>query len=458
MAKRRYFGTDGIRGRVGEHPITPDFCLRLGWAVGKVFSSNAAGKVLIGKDTRISGYMLESVLEAGLSSAGADVSLLGPMPTPAVAYLTRTLRADAGIVISASHNGYSDNGIKFFDSQGNKLADETELAIEAQIDREIVCVDSERLGRADRMPDAQGRYIEFCKATVDRSVRLKGVRVVLDCAHGATYHVAPGVFEELGADVFVIGNEPNGININDGYGSTYPQNLADKVLELRADIGIAFDGDGDRVAMVDHTGQVVDGDELLYIIARHRKETGTLGGGVVGTVMSNLGLEQALTGMGIAFERAAVGDRYVKEALSAKRWQIGGESSGHIICLDLASTGDGIVAALQVLLPMIQQGSSLADLRSGMTKLPQTMKNVSVANPGEIATSEVVARAVAAVEAELGDRGRVLLRPSGTEPVVRVMVEGEDPLEVDALCDRLVGDVKQAARKAGPQPLAASGE
>ena len=456
-SSRKYFGTDGVRGKVGVGPITPEFCLRLGWAVGKVFAGNGKGKVLIGKDTRISGYMIESVLEAGLSSAGADVSLLGPMPTPAVAYLTRTLRAEAGIVISASHNPYYDNGIKFFDGSGNKLPDETELAIEAELDREMKCVSSDQLGRADRMEDARGRYIEFCKATVDRNVRLNGLRVVLDCAHGATYDVALGVFEELGADVFVIGNEPNGRNINDGVGSTDPEALAAKVLELRADIGIAFDGDGDRVAMVDHTGQIVDGDELLFIIANHRAESKALNGGVVGTVMSNLGLENALRDKNIPFVRAAVGDRYVKEALSSRSWELGGENSGHIICLDVGTTGDGIVAALQVLLPMIQSGRSLADLKSGMNKLPQVMKNVSVPAPKEIAVCDDVLAAVRAVETEMGSRGRVLLRPSGTEPVVRVMVEGEDLAEVRSYTDRLVEDVENAGRRHGPAAVKVTG-
>ncbi len=457
-SQRKYFGTDGVRGPVGKPPITPEFCLRLGWAVGRVFSGSGKGKVLIGKDTRISGYMIESVLEAGLSSAGADVSLLGPMPTPAVAYLTRTLRADAGIVISASHNPYYDNGIKFFDGSGNKLPDETELAIEAELDREMKCVSSDQLGRAERMEDARGRYIEFCKATIDRSVRLKGLRVVLDCAHGATYDVAPGVFEELGADVFTIGNEPDGRNINDGVGSTAPETLAAKVLELRADIGIAFDGDGDRVAMVDHTGQIVDGDELLFIIATHRADTKSLDGGVVGTVMSNLGVEQAFKARDIPFVRAAVGDRYVKEALSSRGWKLGGESSGHIICLDVGTTGDGIVAALQVLLPMIQSGRSLADLKSGMNKMPQVMKNVSVPSPKEVAACDDVLAAVRSVESEMGERGRVLLRPSGTEPVVRVMVEGEDLHEVATYTDRLVEDVESAARRRGPAAVSAAAD
>jgi len=456
-AKRKYFGTDGIRGRVGTDPITPAFCLKLGWAVGRVFASQGAGKVLIGKDTRISGYMLESVLEAGLSAAGADVSLLGPMPTPAVAYLTRTLRADAGIVISASHNLYYDNGIKFFDSLGTKLPDATELAIEAELAREMSCVSSEKLGRADRMLDAQGRYIEFCKASVDRGVRLKGLRVVLDCAHGATYNVAPGVFEELGADVFVIGNEPDGRNINDGFGSTSPQALAEKVLELRADIGIAFDGDGDRVAMVDHEGTIVDGDELLYIIATHRAARGLLNGGVVGTVMSNLGLEQAFAAQKIPFARAAVGDRYVMEELAARKWSLGGENSGHLICLDLVTTGDGIVAALQVLLPMIESGRSLAELRAGMSKLPQVMKNVAVPRAPDVASCDAVRAAVQRVEKEMGARGRVLLRPSGTEPLVRVMVEGEDAAEVESYTDQLVGEVEAAGLSHGAANGSAKG-
>ncbi len=439
---RKYFGTDGIRGRVGEPPITPEFCLRLGWAVGRVFSRRGGNHVLIGKDTRISGYMLESVLESGLVSAGANVGLLGPMPTPAVAYLTRTLRADAGIVISASHNPYYDNGIKFFDHHGNKLPDEVELEIEAQLDGTIACVDSDRLGKAARIGDAAGRYIEFCKATVNRGFRLRGLRVVLDCAHGATYHVAPGVFEELGAEIFVMGGAPNGTNINDGCGSTQPDELVAKVLEHRADVGIAFDGDGDRVVMVDAAGDVVDGDELLYIIARHRAEQGTLHGGVVGTVMSNLGLEQALGGLGIPFERAKVGDRYVLELMKDKGWQLGGESSGHLVCLDLTTTGDAIVAALQAMVPMVERERSLKELREGMTKLPQTMINVRAANPAAQAASPAVAQAVAATSARLGKRGRVLLRPSGTEPVIRVMVEGEDAAEVAAIAEELAGAVR----------------
>ncbi|MFW6093720.1 MAG: phosphoglucosamine mutase [Pseudomonadota bacterium] len=438
---RKYFGTDGIRGRVGEHPITPEFCLRLGWAVGRAFSRRGESHVLIGKDTRISGYMLESVLESGLVSAGANVGLLGPMPTPAVAYLTRTLRADAGIVISASHNPYYDNGIKFFDHHGNKLPDEVELEIEAHLDGEIACVDSDRLGKAVRVGDAPGRYIEFCKASVNRGFQLRGLRMVLDCAHGATYHVAPGVFEELGAEIFVMGGAPNGTNINDGCGSTQPEQLAARVLEHRADLGVAFDGDGDRVIMVDSDGEVVDGDELLYIIAEHRAARGLLDGGVVGTVMTNLGLEQALERLGVPFRRAKVGDRYVLELMKNNGWQLGGESSGHLLCLDLTTTGDAIVSALQALVPLVERERSLAELKRGMTKLPQTMINVPAADPSGQAASPGVTRAADAMRERLGERGRVLLRPSGTEPVVRVMVEGEDAAEVAAIAEELAGAV-----------------
>ncbi|MEQ8861615.1 MAG: phosphoglucosamine mutase [Pseudomonadales bacterium] len=439
---RKYFGTDGIRGRVGRDPITPEFCLRLGWAVGKVFARQGESHVLIGKDTRISGYMLESVLESGLVSAGANVSLLGPMPTPAVAYLTRTLRADAGIVISASHNLYYDNGIKFFDHQGNKLPDSVELEIEAQLEGEMACVDSDRLGKATRIDDAAGRYIEFCKATVNRGFRLRGLKVVLDCAHGATYHVAPGVFEELGAEIHVTGSAPNGRNINDGCGSTAPEALAARVRELGADVGIAFDGDGDRVVMVDAAGEVVDGDELLLIIAEHRARQGTLNGGVVGTVMSNFGLERAFAGLGIPFCRASVGDRYVLETMREKGWQLGGETSGHVLCLDLTSTGDAIVAALQVMVPMVEQQRGLHELKRTMTKLPQTMINVKVPDPAVRARCPSVARAVSAMDQRLGGRGRVLIRPSGTEPVIRVMVEGEDRTEVDAIAEELADVVR----------------
>ncbi len=434
---RQYFGTDGIRGRVGQYPITPEFCLRLGWAVGTVFSQRGRSHVVIGKDTRISGYMLESVLESGLASAGANVSLLGPMPTPAIAYLTRTLRADAGIVISASHNPYFDNGIKFFDRAGNKLGDDVELAIEEQLARSMSCVHSDQLGRATRVNDAPGRYIEFCKATVDRGMSLRGLRVVLDCAHGATYHVAPRVFEELGADIIVLGNQPNGTNINDGCGSTAPDLLAQKVREYRADVGIAFDGDGDRVIMADHRGEIVDGDELLYVIATHRQQAGLLKGGVVGTIMSNYGLERALDEASIPFCRANVGDRYVLERLRERGWEVGGESSGHILCLDLTSTGDAIVAALQVLVPMIERNKSLSDLVEPMRKLPQVMLNVEAKDPAALAENAAVRLAVDNQCAQLRGKGRVLVRPSGTEPVLRVMVEGDDANEVRQIANEI---------------------
>ncbi|MCZ6856228.1 MAG: phosphoglucosamine mutase [Gammaproteobacteria bacterium] len=442
---RKYFGTDGIRGRVGQHPITPEFCLRLAWAVGKVFSRQGSCHILIGKDTRISGYMLESVLESGLASAGANVSLLTVMPTPAIAYLTRTLGADAGIVISASHNAYFDNGIKFFDGDGNKLGDDIELEIEAQLEREMVCVDSDQLGRAARLDDAPGRYIEFCKATVSRGFRLNGLKVVLDCANGATYHVAPRVFEELGADIDLIGGSPNGVNINDDCGSTHPDRIAEKVVAVGADLGIAFDGDGDRVIMVDEAGEVVDGDELLYVIAKHRESTGKLQGGVAGTVMTNFGLERALEEARIPFARAQVGDRYVLEMLKSKDWVVGGESSGHIICLDLTTTGDAIVAALQVLIAMVESGRSLNELKKGMNKLPQVMVNVTVDEPGDVALLAGVTDAVQATTEQLLGRGRVLVRPSGTEPVIRVMVEGEDATEVTGIAEDLADVVKREA-------------
>ena len=441
---RKYFGTDGIRGTVGRHPITPEFCLHLGWAVGRVFARRGNCRILIGKDTRVSGYMLESVLESGLVSAGVDVSLLGPMPTPAIAYLTRTLRADAGIVISASHNPYQDNGIKFFDAGGNKLGDEVEAEIEAQLENEMVCAESNRLGKASRIADAPGRYIEFCKATVSRGFRLQGLKVVLDCAHGATYHVAPGVFEELGADITVIGDRPDGFNINAGCGSTHPQSLAAAVLRNAADIGIAFDGDGDRVIVVDHEGDVVDGDELLFVIAGHRRHSGSLQGGVAGTVMSNFGLERALHVLGIPFERARVGDRHVLELLKRRGWRLGGESSGHILCLDLSTTGDGIIAALQALVPMVESGRTIRELKQGMSKLPQATVNVQVADPGAVAVCDQVTRSVRARERRLAGRGRVLIRPSGTEPVIRVMVESEDPAEVASMAEDLAAVVRQA--------------
>ena len=441
---RNYFGTDGIRGRVGDKPITPDFCVHLGWAVGKVLASSGAPLVVIGKDTRISGYMIESALEAGLASAGVDVNLFGPIPTPAIAYLTRTLRADAGIVISASHNPFEDNGIKFFDADGNKLPDEMEVAIEAQLRRPVVSVGSQELGRAYRVDDARGRYIEFCKGTIDRGVHFRGLKLVIDCAHGATYAVAPGVFSELGAEVTVIGADPDGTNINHECGSTHPETVARKVVEIGADAGIAFDGDGDRVIMVDANGDIVDGDEMLYVIAKTGLPKGRLSGGVVGTVMSNFGLERALETCGIPFERAAVGDRYVLELMRARGWQLGGEASGHLVCLALTTTGDGIVSALQVLVAMVESGRSLAELRNGMQKLPQAMVNVRIDNPGGIAANPLVDDAIRGIEARLNGRGRVVIRPSGTEPVVRVMVEGEDADEVSEQAASLAAAVEQA--------------
>ena len=438
---KQYFGTDGIRGRVGQPPITPEFCLRLGWAVGRVFARPGGCHILIGKDTRISGYMIESVLESGLASAGANVSLLTVMPTPAIAYLTRTLRADAGIVISASHNPYYDNGIKFFDAYGNKLDDAVELEIEAQLKQEMVCVESDGLGKAARLEDAPGRYIEFCKATVDREFRLGGLKVVIDCAHGATYHIAPRVFEELGADVELIGAEPDGTNINAQCGSTHPEALVTQVKALGADVGIAFDGDGDRVIMVDARGEVVDGDELLYVIARHRAENDRLGGGVVGTVMTNYGLELALAELEIPFARAKVGDRYVLECLKAKGWRLGGETSGHVLCLDLTTTGDAIVAALQALVPLVESQRPLAELKAGMRKLPQVMLNVAATDPAALAEDARVCGAIEKTSRVLKGRGRVLVRPSGTEPVIRVMVEGEDATEVNDLAEDLAATV-----------------
>jgi phosphoglucosamine mutase len=435
--KKKYFGTDGIRGTVGKGVINPDFMLKLGWAVGRVLTNGGAGKVLIGKDTRISGYMFESALEAGLIAAGIDSLLLGPMPTPAIAYLTRTLHADAGIVISASHNAYQDNGIKFFSSEGTKLSDEIELAIEAEMEKEMLCVDSANLGKAERVVDAPGRYIEFCKSTIPGSMSLSGMTIVVDCANGATYQVAPSVFIELGAKVISIGNKPDGLNINKGCGSTNPEALQAAVVEHGADLGVALDGDGDRLIMVDHQGEILDGDELLYIIARSRLNEGKLSGAVVGTLMSNLGLEVALNREGIDLKRAKVGDRYVMEMLTAGNWTLGGESSGHIICLDRTTTGDGLVAALQVLYAVQRAGRSLHELKAGMTKFPQCMENVRIGSKVDIAGSVPIQSAVKEVEAELGDKGRVLLRPSGTEPLVRVMVEGEDAEQVARLTSRL---------------------
>ncbi|MEQ6886562.1 phosphoglucosamine mutase [Salicola sp. Rm-C-2C1-2] len=446
MGECRYFGTDGIRGEVGVHPISPDFILKLGWAAGRAFRREGqANTMLIGKDTRLSGYMFESALEAGLSAAGMDVRLLGPMPTPAIAYLTRTFRAAAGIVISASHNPHHDNGIKFFSADGAKLSDALEARIEQWIDAELEVVPAKGLGKAARIDDAPGRYVEFCKSTVPGQFSLEGVHLVVDCAHGATYHVAPSVFRELGAQVTLIGADPDGLNINDGCGSTSPEAMRQRVLESGADLGVAFDGDGDRVIMVDHTGHEVDGDELLYIIARERHEAGGLDGGVVGTLMTNLGIEQALGRRGIAFARARVGDRYVMEELVNRRWLIGGEGSGHIVCRDRTTTGDGIVSALQVLVAMQRRECGLAELLSDVTRLPQETVNVRVGqrfNPDDV---EAIQAAVRAAESELGERGRILLRASGTEPVIRVMAEGEDADHIGRVARELAGVVQREA-------------
>lgn len=423
---RRYFGTDGIRGRVGIWPITPEFVLKLGWAVGKVLARQGNGKVLIGKDTRISGYMFESVLESGLSAAGIDTHLLGPMPTPAIAYLTRTLRAQAGIVISASHNPYYDNGIKFFSAQGTKLPDELEIAIEEQLEQQMTTVDSAELGKAIRVVDAPGRYIEFCKSTVSSDIILNGLKIVVDCAHGAAYHIAPSVFRELGAIVTEIGVEPNGLNINLDCGATHPEVLREQVLAQKADLGIALDGDGDRVVMIDSNGYILDGDELLHIIVHHRKKLGTMRGGVVGTVMSNLGFERAIKNEGIEFVRVPVGDRYIMSELTKRDWHLGGEPSGHVVCMETTTTGDGIITALQVLAAMRSEHKSLAEIRKGFTKFPQILVNVKVAQKDINLENPQMQQAVTAVEQQLGSKGRVLLRKSGTEPVIRVMVEGED--------------------------------
>ncbi|HIO75645.1 MAG TPA: phosphoglucosamine mutase [Gammaproteobacteria bacterium] len=436
---KKYFGTDGIRGTVGTAPITPDFMLKLGWAAGKVFAreGNGRNKILIGKDTRISGYMFEAALEAGVTAAGVDINLLGPMPTPAIAYLTRTLRAQAGIVISASHNAFEDNGIKFFSSEGSKLADNVEYAIEEELAKNVSTVTSDLLGKASRIADAAGRYIEFCKSTIGTSLKFNGLKIVVDCAHGSTYHIAPSVFEELGAKVVAIGVAPDGLNINEQCGSTSPDLLVATVLAEQADLGIAFDGDGDRLVMVDHLGNVVDGDELLYVIASEKRRQNIDFGGVVGTAMSNLGLELALDALGVPFTRTAVGDRYVMKELLERGWDLGGESSGHIICLDKTTTGDGIVSALQALAAIVNSEQALADLKSKMNKFPQSMINVKLVTGIDISANEIVQTAVSDVESQLGKNGRVLLRPSGTEPVVRVMVEGEDFGVVDKLAKEL---------------------
>ena len=442
--KRKYFGTDGIRGKVGVPPITADFFLKLGWAAGQVFSNEGHNFVLVGKDTRISGYMFESALEAGLTAAGVDTHLLGPMPTPAIAYLTRTLRASAGIVISASHNPYYDNGVKFFSVQGTKLPDDIEKKIECYLDAPMTTVDSSRLGKAKRLGDAAGRYIEFCKASIPTRLDFSGMKIVVDCAHGATYHIAPHVLSELGAEIIIIGAEPNGLNINEGCGATKPDKLVACVLENQADIGIALDGDGDRLVMVDHKGEMVDGDELIYIIAKSRQGVGQMSGPVVGTLMTNLGMEYGLKNLGIELLRANVGDRYVLEMLSTHKGILGGENSGHIICLDRTTTGDGIIAALQVMDEMHDSGHTLNELKSGMKKFPQVLVNVKTARKMTPEAEVSIQKAVKGVEDKLGAKGRVLLRASGTEPLIRVMVEGEDATVVENYAQQLAEDVKKA--------------
>lgn len=439
---RKYFGTDGIRGRVGEGNITPDFALKLGWAVGRVLGKGQGGKVLIGKDTRISGYMFESAMEAGLVAAGMDILLLGPMPTPAIAYLTRTLRGAAGIVISASHNPYEDNGLKFFSENGDKIPDEIEIAIERELEEPLQTVGPAELGKVWRVDDARGRYIEFCKSTIPASMSFRDLKLVVDCANGATYHVAPDVFSELGAEVVAIGDEPDGFNINQGVGSTSPAAIAEAVVREGADLGVAFDGDGDRVMMVDAGGNLIDGDQLIYIIAKSRLEQQRLGAEVVGTLMSNLGLEHALERLGVGFSRTKVGDRYVMERLKLTDGVLGGEPSGHIICRDRTSTGDGIIAALQVLAALNGTQRSLAEFAGEMQRYPQQLINVKLDEQREIVGLPAVQEAVRSAEQELNGSGRVLLRPSGTEPLIRVMVEGADGAQVASIADRLAEVVR----------------
>ncbi len=442
MSNRKYFGTDGIRGLVGQYPITPEFVMKLGYAAGKVLAGQGTKKVLIGKDTRISGYMLESALEAGFSAAGIDVGLLGPMPTPGIAYLTKTFRAEAGIVISASHNPFYDNGIKFFSNTGEKLPDAVELAIEAELDNPMGCVESAKLGKASRVNDAAGRYIEFCKSNFPSKMSLKNLTIVVDCAHGATYHIAPNVFRELGATVIEIGTGPNGTNINKDCGATSMAAISKAVVEHKADLGIALDGDGDRIMMVDHTGYVIDGDEIIYIIACNDLKSGRKEGGVVGTLMSNMGLELALKELDIEFARSNVGDRHVMELLKEKGWQLGAENSGHVINLNHTSTGDGVIAALNVLTAVTKQEKSLYELRQGLTMLPQLLVNVRFAGENNPLNDADVLAAVDEVNEVLTGRGRVLLRKSGTEPLIRVMVEGPDLDEVTLLANKIADLVK----------------
>lgn len=443
MSQCKYFGTDGIRGEVGLSPINPEFILKLGWAVGRVLFDGSQRKVIIGKDTRISGYMLESALEAGLSAAGMDVSLLGPMPTPAIAYLTQTLRANAGIVISASHNLFQDNGIKFFSADGSKFSDEIEQSIEAELEKPLQIVSSAELGKAKRINDAPGRYIEFCKSTFPSGTRLSGLKIVVDCANGATYHIAPNVFRELGAEVISIFDQPDGFNINDNCGSTSPKLLRQRVLETNADVGVALDGDGDRLILIDKKGHIVDGDQILYIIAKDRQEHGLLQGGVVGTLMSNFGLEQALSSLEIPFVRTKVGDRYVLETLREKNWKLGGESSGHMICLDKTTTGDGIIAALQVFASMLHQNKSLEELCSNLILVPQKLFNIKTENALSLAENKEVIKKIQTVSKLLNNNGRVLLRPSGTEPILRLMIEGVDEAEIIKFGEALRDDILQ---------------
>lgn len=447
MSQRKYFGTDGIRGKVGFSHVNPEFMLKLGWAVGRVLADGHRKKVLIGKDTRISGYMLESALEAGLSASGIDVRLLGPMPTPAIAYLTQTLRASAGIVISASHNLFEDNGIKFFTGDGSKLPDHIELAIEDEIEKTLQTVPAAELGKALRIHDAPGRYIEFCKSTIPSLTRLFGIKIVVDCANGATYHIAPSVFSELGADVVAINDKPDGFNINANCGSTHPTTLRDAVLKSGADVGVALDGDGDRVIMVDAKGNIIDGDHIIYIIAKDRQQRGALQGGVVGTLMSNFGLEKALGDLKIPFLRTLVGDRYVLETLKEQDWRIGGESSGHVVCLDKTTTGDGIIAALQVLAVMVKQNKTLEQLCVGISLLPQVLINIKTENASKLEQDALVLDAVSALNAKLVGGGRVLLRASGTEPLLRVMVEGEDRQHVHQQAQQLANEISDIEQR-----------
>ncbi|TPH21115.1 phosphoglucosamine mutase [Haemophilus haemolyticus] len=442
MANRKYFGTDGVRGKVGTYPITPDFALKLGWAAGKVLASQGSKMVLIGKDTRISGYMLESALEAGLAAAGLSAAFTGPMPTPAIAYLTRTFRAEAGIVISASHNPYYDNGIKFFSAKGTKLPDEIEEAIEAMLEQPMDCVESAELGKASRINDAAGRYIEFCKGTFPAHLGLEGYKIVVDCANGATYHIAPNVLRELGAEVIEIGTDPNGLNINEKCGATDVTALKAKVVETKADVGLAYDGDGDRIMMVDHLGNKVDGDQILFIIAREALRSGQLKGGVVGTLMSNMSLEIALKMLGVPFLRANVGDRYVLEKMVENDWTLGGENSGHIIIADKNTTGDGIVASLAVLAAMAQHKLSLNELASAVKLFPQVLINVRFAGGENPLESDAVKSVAADVEKRLEGKGRILLRKSGTEPLIRVMVECQDATLAQQCAEEIAEAVK----------------